>query len=67
MSAPKPDVGDCRLAIIMAKVLSLTLIYSQVPNLAADWVKGIGATPTQITLAEFTLYRSRSVLRRGYR
>ena len=44
------------LVIIMAKVLSLTLIYSQVPNLVAGWVQGLGATPTQIILAVLALY-----------
>ncbi len=44
------------LVIIMAKVLSLTLIYAQVPNLVAGWVQGLGATPTQIILAVLALY-----------
>jgi tripartite ATP-independent transporter DctM subunit len=44
------------LVIIMAKVLSLTLIYSQVPNLAAAWVQSIGATTTLIILAVLALY-----------
>jgi tripartite ATP-independent transporter DctM subunit len=44
------------MVIIMAKVLSLTLIYSQVPNMAADWVQSIGATTTLIILAALALY-----------
>jgi C4-dicarboxylate transporter, DctM subunit len=44
------------LVIAMAKVLSLTLIYSQVPNLAAAWVESLGATPTLIILAVLALY-----------
>jgi tripartite ATP-independent transporter DctM subunit len=44
------------MVIIMAKVLSLTLIYSQVPNMAASWVQSIGATTTLIILAVLALY-----------
>jgi tripartite ATP-independent transporter DctM subunit len=44
------------MVIIMAKVLSLTLIYSQVPNMAASWVQSIGATTTLIILAALALY-----------
>jgi tripartite ATP-independent transporter DctM subunit len=44
------------LVIIMAKVLSLTLIYGQVPNLAVDWVEKIGASPTHLVLFVIGLY-----------
>ena len=36
--------------------MSLTLIYSQVPNMAAGWVQSIGVTPMQIVLAVLALY-----------
>jgi C4-dicarboxylate transporter, DctM subunit len=44
------------LVIMMAKVLSLTLIYSQVPNMAAAWVQQLGVTATEIILAVLALY-----------
>jgi len=44
------------LVIMMAKVLSLTLIYSQVPTLATEWVQSLGVTPTQLILAVLALY-----------
>jgi C4-dicarboxylate transporter DctM subunit len=44
------------LVIIMAKVLSLTLIYSQLPTLATEWVQQLGASPAQVILAVLALY-----------
>ena len=44
------------LVITMAKVLSLTLIYSQVPNQLVAWVGEIGATSTNIIIAVMVLY-----------
>jgi tripartite ATP-independent transporter DctM subunit len=44
------------LVIMMAKVLALTLIYSRVPNMAAEWVQQLGVTPMQIVLAVLALY-----------
>jgi tripartite ATP-independent transporter DctM subunit len=44
------------LVIMMAKVLSLTLIYSQAPTMAAEWVQSLGVTPTQLILAVLALY-----------
>lgn len=44
------------LVIIMAKVLSLTLIYGQVPNLAVEWVEKIGASATHLVLFVIVLY-----------
>jgi len=44
------------LVIIMAKVLALTLIYSQVPNTASAWIASVGATPTQVIVAVLILY-----------
>jgi TRAP-type C4-dicarboxylate transport system permease large subunit len=44
------------LVIMMAKVLALTLIYSRVPNMAAEWVQQLGVTTTLIILATLALY-----------
>jgi C4-dicarboxylate transporter, DctM subunit len=44
------------LVIMMAKVLSLTLIYSQVASATAEWVQSIGASPTHIILAVLAIY-----------
>jgi tripartite ATP-independent transporter DctM subunit len=44
------------LVIVMAKVLSLTLIYSQVATMTAEWVQQIGASPAHIILAILFIY-----------
>lgn len=44
------------LVVAMAKVLSLALIYSQTPNLAAEWVESVGARPAAVVLALLALY-----------
>lgn len=44
------------LVIIMAKVLALTLIYAQIPNMAAEWVQKLGAGPSQVIIAVLILY-----------
>lgn len=44
------------LVVAMAKVLSLALIYSQTPTLAAEWVESVGARPAVVVLALLALY-----------
>jgi TRAP-type C4-dicarboxylate transport system permease large subunit len=44
------------LVIIMAKVLSLTMIYGQVPSMVSDWVQSVGVDSLHIVLAVIALY-----------
>jgi tripartite ATP-independent transporter DctM subunit len=44
------------LVIIMAKVLSLTLIYGQVPGLVMEWVQTVGANKVHLVLFVIGLY-----------
>ena len=44
------------LIITMAKVMSMTLTYSQASNQLVEWVAQIGATPTDIIIALMVIY-----------
>jgi tripartite ATP-independent transporter DctM subunit len=44
------------LVIIMAKVLSLTLIYGQVPKLMVDWADQLGVSALELVMLVIALY-----------